>query len=194
MTCIDGDSLYADVAERAMYNGFLSSISLDGTAFFYENPLEIDPMLHRKDASVDQGKERFPIMQRKEVFECSCCPPNITRFIASIGNFLYTHENETVYVHQYMESTATFQGTAGPIQLVQRTGYPYDGKIIISANGIQRLALRIPSWCKNWTVAVDGTAVKAPGLPRICISFVRWQFSSGNAGAFNEGTADCRKS
>lgn len=162
MTRIDGDSLYADVAERAIYNGFLSSISLDGKAFFYENPLEIDPMLHRKDASVDQGKERFPIMQRKEVFECSCCPPNITRFIASIGNFLYTYQDETVYIHQYMENTTAFQGSAGPVQLVQRTGYPYDGKIIISVNGIQRLALRIPGWCKNWTVTVDEEAVTAP--------------------------------
>ena len=160
MAQIDEDARYADVAERAMYNGFLSSVSLDGKAFFYENPLEIDPMLHHKDVSVDENKERFPIMQRKEVFECSCCPPNITRFIASIGNFLYTHERGMVYVHQYMESSARFETEAGPVSLVQRTAYPYDGAVAIDVQGVRELALRIPGWCGEWSAMVDGNAVQ----------------------------------
>lgn len=160
MTRIDEDSLYADVIERVIYNGFLSSISLDGKAFFYENPLEIDPMLHNKDVSVNENKERFPIMQRKEVFECSCCPPNITRFIASIGNFLYTYEKDTVYIHQYMESSAEFDVENTRVKLVQKTDYPYNGSVSISVQGVRNLALRIPGWCEDWSIEIDGAAVQ----------------------------------
>ncbi|MDF2686587.1 MAG: glycoside hydrolase family protein, partial [Clostridia bacterium] len=77
MSRLDPDSIYADVAEKAIYNGFISSISLDGVSFFYENPLEIDPSLHKRPEVIN-GSMRFPPMRRQKVFGCSCCPPNIT--------------------------------------------------------------------------------------------------------------------
>lgn len=78
MLRLESDSLYADTAELALYNGYLASISLDGTRFFYENPLEINLLHHGRNPSVKQ-EEHLPITQRVEVFDCSCCPPNIAR-------------------------------------------------------------------------------------------------------------------
>ena len=108
MLQIDTDSKYADMAERAIYNGFLSGVSMDGKCFFYENPLEIDPRFNHVNPSVI-NKERFPITQRLEVFDCSCCPPNIARLAASVGDFLYTHDDSRLFVHQYMDSTAAWE-------------------------------------------------------------------------------------
>ena len=34
---------YADVMERALYNGIISGMQLDGKRFFYVNPLETEP-------------------------------------------------------------------------------------------------------------------------------------------------------
>ncbi len=61
---------------------------------------------------------------------------------------------------QYMESSARFETEAGPVSLVQRTAYPYDGAVAIDVQGVRELALRIPGWCGEWSAMVDGNAVQ----------------------------------
>lgn len=140
------NSKYADIAEKVIYNGFLSGVSLDGKSFFYENPLEIDPRFNKVNPSTDE-KERFPITGRVEVFECSCCPPNVVRFIPSIADLMYTYDSETLYVHQYINSKTL----DGEIEIEQVTDYPTNGKIGIKCNMPQKeLAVRIPAWCKSF--------------------------------------------
>ncbi len=147
------DSRYADAVERAMYNGVLSGVSLKGDAFFYENPLEIDIDFNNVNTSTLE-KERLPITQRMEVFECSCCPPNILRFVASVARFAYGYDENTVYVHQYMES----QATCGGVKITQKTAYPENGKIQVTcASDKAYLALRIPGWCKHFRMNRDYT-------------------------------------
>ena len=114
---------YGDIAEQAMYNGSISGVSIKGDEFFYENPLTIDLADHNKNPATKQ-KERYPITQRVKVFGCSCCPPNILRYINSIGDFLYTEDDDTLYVHHYMNSSTEFDGK----KILQNTLYPSDGK------------------------------------------------------------------
>lgn len=142
------DSKYADIVEKAIYNGVMSGVSLDGKSFFYENPLEIDPKFNNVNTSAKQ-KEHSPITQRLEVFGCSCCPPNILRFVASISGFLYSFDDETIYVHQYMDSKTNTDG----IKITQRTEYPANGKITFTCESEKKyIAFRIPGWCKSFTV------------------------------------------
>lgn len=139
---------YGDIVETAMYNGIMSGVSMDGRSFFYENPLEVDPGFNERNTSTVQ-KEHFPITQRVEVFECSCCPPNILRFIASVGGFLYGMDEDTLYVHQYMDSEAEVEG----VKLKVKTAYPADGKIVLSCKTSKKyLALRIPAWCETFHI------------------------------------------
>lgn len=149
MSLLDPTSAkYADTIERILYNGFLSGISLNGKAFFYENPLEIN--LEERQRLADFGlPQKKPITQRVEVFSCSCCPPNVNRHLASLGDFLYRYDDNTVYVEQYAESNAKL----GSLQLAQKTNYPFDEKITLSVTGdSKQIALRLPSWCKNHTL------------------------------------------
>lgn len=142
------DSKYADIVERTIYNGVMSGVSLDGKSFFYENPLEIDPDFNNINTSTKQ-KEHFPITQRLEVFGCSCCPPNILRFVASVAGFLYGFDEDTVYVHQYMDSKAETDS----IRITQKTEYPKNGRITIKCDSDKKyIALRIPAWCKNFHI------------------------------------------
>ena len=150
MLLIDNDSKYSDVIERALYNGFLSSTSLDGKAFFYTNPLEIVPYLHTRDCSVTSKSLPLPITQRKELFECSCCPPNIVRFVPSMANLIYTCDDDTVYTHQFMQSEAKIEIGGGCVEITQNTAYPFDGKIEITASKDIRMGIRIPSWCDSY--------------------------------------------
>lgn len=158
MLLLEVDSMYSDITERVFYNGFLSSISLDGKSFFYENPLEIHPEMLNRDVSIKNGGNRLPITQRKEVFDCSCCPPNITRFIASIGDFLYTNDKNTLFVHHYMASVTKATINELPMEIFQQTSYPLQGDIYFSVkgNGVKSVAFRIPYWCENYNFIING--------------------------------------
>lgn len=147
---LETNAMFADTVERVLYNGILSGISLDGKAFFYENPLEIDPDFNNVNTATGQ-KERFPITQRLEVFDCSCCPPNMVRFLAAVGGYAYAEDADTVYVNQYMDSQLKKEGTV----LSQTTRYPVDGKVCITCRSDKwYLALRIPAWCTAFTLDV----------------------------------------
>ena len=141
------DSRYGDIVERVIYNGMLSGLGLDGKTFFYTNPLEIDPEFYEVNVSTNTKRWR-PVMQRPEVFRCSCCPPNVVRFLASLGDYVYGVEGDTVYVHQFMESQAGVDGC----KVTQTTNYPVDGAVTVRAEG-KRIAVRIPGWCRSFTAS-----------------------------------------
>lgn len=158
MLGFEANSKYSDTVERVIYNGFMSSVSLDGKSFFYENPLEVVPYLHSRDTSTNKGSLiHWPQMTRSEVFGCSCCPPNIVRFIPSIANMLYGDDGETVYVHQYMQSKTVIKRKDSTLNIEQKTAYPENGKVRIKVTGSDtRLAVRIPWWCDSY----EGETVK----------------------------------
>jgi len=144
MSALEPDSRYADAAERAIYNCVLAGVSEKGDAFFYENPLEIHPEIRGRG-------ERFPITRRQKVFGCSCCPPNLTRFIASYADFLFTRHDDILYVHHYTSARTEH------IEII--TEYPREGEISLRVRGMAggRLALRIPGWCENFHCGMPGT-------------------------------------
>ena len=155
MLLIDADSRYSDTIERILYNNGLSSVSLDGKSFFYVNPLEIRTELLERNTSQENTHEWLPITERKEVFDCSCCPPNITRFIASVADFLYGVDGDTVYVHQYMNSVSEFNN----YKISQTTDYPNDGTIKIHCENISSIAIRIPSWCTQFGILCNDEVI-----------------------------------
>lgn len=144
---IDHDTVYADIIEKELYNGVLAGLSLDGRAFFYENPLEINRRNYVRNSST-KDKERYPITQRKAVFETSCCPPNINRTFASIQRYIYGLERDTVYIHQFISSELSVDDMVVNME----TNYPNDGTIRIDAKNVPVLMIRIPGWCDSFTV------------------------------------------
>lgn len=155
MSVIDPDSVYADTAERVLYNSFISGMSLDGRAFFYSNMQEYDKIVPRR-AYDDRHRIFTPAPTRVEVFGCSCCPPNVVRTVASIADFQYTADENTVWMHQYFSSEAKI----GTKTVTVETGYPYDGGVKIGYLGEDgTLALRIPGWCRDYTVTVNGRVI-----------------------------------
>ena len=156
---ITKDSKYADVMERALYNGIISAMSLDGTRFFYVNPLEALP-----EASLKDHRKSHVKTERQKWFGCACCPPNLARTLASLGNYAYAVNEDSLYVNLYVGGTVntSFHGTA--TELVVETDYPWDGKIRITvkneADSAFTTALRIPGWCTDYRLCVNGEVVK----------------------------------
>ncbi len=146
---------YADVMERALYNGVLSGMQLDGKRFFYVNPLDVLPEACEKDQH-----KRHVKPERQPWFGCACCPPNLVRLLASLENFLMSVKDDTLYLHTYAsgEMTAAIGGKNRTISI--RTDYPWDGKIVVKISGERHgtfpIALHIPSWCTGCTLSVNG--------------------------------------
>lgn len=148
-----GDAKYADIVETALYNSVLSGVSLDGKRYFYTNPLRMSDDL--------PYTLRWP-KTREEYISCFCCPPNTLRTICEAQNYAYTVNDSTLWFNLYGDSELrTSLGKKRPLVVTQHTGYPYDGKVVINLVEVpkkQKLALklRVPSWCDNATVAVNG--------------------------------------
>ncbi len=138
---LHGDAKYVDVLERIMYNGLISGVSLDGTKFFYQNPLESAG-----------GYDRSPW------FEVACCPPNIARFLPSVPGYLYAQTEDTLYVNLFAAGTAKVNiGGTKDVEVIQKTNYPWEGAVRIGVNPAWSatfvLAVRIPGWARNEAVS-----------------------------------------
>ena len=149
MFLLTGEKKYIDTAELQLYNTVLAGISLKGDRFFYCNPLEVHP--GRRDYFTAIHNTQFaPEYERPEYFACSCCPPNIIRLIASIGQYMYHvgESGEKIYVNLYNTSEFCHKGT----RIIQETDYPRDGKINfkVFADEPVNIALRKPGWCKSF--------------------------------------------
>ena len=177
MLQLDADAEYADVMERALYNGVLSGISLDGRRFFYANHLTVYPGKRLEQAASDQVAS-----VRQEWFGCACCPPNIARVIASLGQYAYSTGDDALYVHLYVGGGASCQ--VGPHKLVvrQQTEYPWKETVRLTVEPETparfELALRIPGWCRGAKLKVNGQGV-AP-VARKGYARIRRQWEKGD--------------
>jgi len=147
------EAKYTDIMEKTLYNGFLSGVSLNGKRYFYQNPLQ------------SNGTH-----QRANWFKTACCPPNIARLLASLGGYFYSISREGVWIHLYGESRATISLTRDrKIVLIQKTNYPWDGKINIKifpdAQTSFTLFLRIPGWCQNVEISVNSKLIEEIPIP-----------------------------
>jgi len=138
MNLLHGHAKYADILERALYNGFLSGVSLDGKKFFYTNPL------------TSNGKHH-----RREWYNCACCPTNVVRTVPSVPGYVCATDAEAIYVNLYAAGTAAIDHPKGKVRLTQETRYPWDGTVKIRVEPEKptalTLALRIPAWAKGET-------------------------------------------
>jgi hypothetical protein len=141
---LTGNSEYADIVERALYNGAISGISLSGDRFFYDNPLE------------SRGSHN-----RVPWFGCACCPPNIARLLGSLGKYVVSVSENAFYLHipAGIEAKTDF----GTIRV--ESNYPWSGKVRIRVEPTQptrfSLKIRIPEWAENVETDLPGADEEA---------------------------------
>ena len=141
-------SNFGNVAERALYNTVLAGMSEDGKSFFYVNPLEVNPVASHLDS-----RKRHVKPMRQKWFACACCPPNLARLISSVGEYAFGESDSTFFVHQYIG--AEINSRFGKIKI--QSDYAANGDVTITADSAVNLALRIPDWCKSYTVSAPHT-------------------------------------
>jgi DUF1680 family protein len=144
-----GESRYADLMERLLYNGFASAIGTDGQRFFYVNPLQ-----RRVDHFEDDDPGR-----RRQWFSCACCPPNIMRLLASLGHYLATVSGDTLYLHLLTGARLGARLAGGTFGVSLTTDYPWTGTAQVTVDDCPPaecgLAVRVPGWCGELTVSLN---------------------------------------
>ncbi len=163
MLLATGDPRYADTLERSLYNGFLSGVSLDGQRYFYVNPLQ------------SRGG-----IARPEWYGCACCPPNVMRQIALVGNYIATTDDMGVQLHQY--ASATIEATVGDkrVVLAMETRYPWEGHVHVTVaetgGGEWTLAFRVPGWCNHAALWLNGEIIAGGASDGNYVTLTRlWQ-------------------
>lgn len=161
---------YADVMERALYNNVLAGLALDGRTFFYVNPLEVVPAVAKRRFECHLVKT-----QRVPWFGCACCPPNLARLLASIGDYAYSQTADGLAVHLYAGGTANFKAGPTPVSLRVTTDYPWKEHVELAVNvptaAAFTLHLRLPGWCRTPGLSLNGTLLKPEvvrGYARVC--------------------------
>jgi DUF1680 family protein len=150
-----GESRYADLMERLLYNAFAASISTDGQRFFYVNPLQ-----RRYDhfETDDPGR-------RHEWFSCACCPPNIMRLLASLQHYLASTSGDTLYLHQFTGASVAAPLAGGTLGVEMSADLPWSGEVTVritqAPSGPSGLALRVPAWSTPPPLLVNGEPVPA---------------------------------
>ncbi|MDQ1050248.1 glycoside hydrolase family 127 protein [Streptomyces sp. V4I2] len=149
-----GGAKYLDVFERVLFNAYAVGLSADGTAFFYDNPLQRRPD-HEQRSGAEAGGEPL----RRPWFTCPCCPPNIVRWMAQLGDHMAAERQDALYVALYAESRIETDALTVNVE----TAYPWDGDVRLTIERAPRrpyaIRLRIPAWARDSTL--DGVPVTA---------------------------------
>ena len=158
MASIAPRGTFADVQERALFNGIISGMSLDGTAFFYVNPLEVLPEACERGRNYQHVK-----VQRQKWFGCACCPPNVARLLASLGSYIHSSRPDALYTHLFEGSEAKLRLGGRDVQVIIDTRYPWEQSVNITVKvdgGTARFlyGLRVPGWCGNYRIRLNGAA------------------------------------
>lgn len=154
MANITRDSRYAEVMEQELYNNILAGIAQDGKSFFYVNPLEIKPrqcMPHTSRAHVKARRQKW--------FGVACCPPNIARTLASLGQYIYGVDGADIYTHLYIGNQTDIPVNNDVVQIRIDSMFPWNGNIKVKVQGVKekiKLHFRIPSYSENFQLYCNG--------------------------------------
>ncbi|HHV12379.1 MAG TPA: glycoside hydrolase family 127 protein [Clostridiales bacterium] len=174
MAQIKKEARYYDIVEKALYNTVLAGIALDGRSFFYVNPLEVWP-----DNCIPRTSKEHVKPVRQAWFGVACCPPNIARTLASLGEYIYLAQQDAIWINLFISSRVRTVIQGQEVELEIDTRFPYDGRIRVSVNSPVpvrgKLYIRIPEYVKEYTVHMDGraldTGVGSDGYYRLDMEF-----------------------
>ena len=178
MLAIKPEGRYADLMELELYNAALAGMSLDGKRFFYVNPLAVDTSV----SGIVPGYQHV-LPQRPAWHACACCPPNLARLITSLGKYLWSANDDTVYSHLFIGSQA--ETRHGRISM--ESSYPWEGKAeyTIHDGGCFTLAIHIPQHAGKLQICINGKAVEVNALDGYCHIHRNWQAGDRMSVAFD---------
>lgn len=151
---IEAKGSYTDILEKELYNGILSGMQLDGSRFFYVNPLEVVPGVSGK-----LPEYRHVLPKRPQWYTCACCPPNVARLLTSLGQYAWGESDKAVFAHLYLGGEARFKNGA---VISCESNYPWneDVQYKIEEGGQFSFAIHVPAWSTETVVTLNGEPIE----------------------------------
>lgn len=157
MNVLTGDASYYDTVERALCNTVLAGISAEGDRYFYVNPLEVWPENCLPNTSMEHVK---PV--RQPWFATACCPPNIARTLASLGQYIYAQDEKSIYINLLISSVIETKIQNANVKIAVHSDIP-GGRVNVSvASDIPQsftLRIRIPQYFNNYQFVLEGRCI-----------------------------------
>ena len=166
MLGIHAESRYADVIELVLYNSGLSGIGIEGTDYFYSNPLRM--VNNSRDYEAHKDVTESPV--RQQYLECFCCPPNLVRTICKSSGWAYNlTENGVAVILFGSNQLETLLSDGSPLKMNQDTNYPWEGFVKLTIESCKSSAfeikVRIPEWAKGSVLKVNNEDVDVAVVP-----------------------------
>lgn len=137
-----GDKKYFDAFEDTLYNHLLGAQASDGSDFSYYQG-NIGKKVH----------ETLPGLY-------SCCRYRGMSLLSYLPQFIYWKDEDGFIVCLYCDSSVNTEHKGIKVRIVQKTEYPTNGKVRIIISPEQNvnfvLKLRVPSWCANCRICING--------------------------------------
>ncbi len=174
-----GKASYYVVVEQALYNTVLAGINIGGDRYFYVNPLEVVPAFCTEHTYMNHVK---PV--RQKWYSVACCPPNVGRTLASLGQYIYAKDKESVYIHQFISSQAQAELNGGNIRLEMESELLQNGRVRIRTESERggKLKIRIPAYAGDWSLRhrVPGDAEKdRQGVSKSADGYIALEIPAG---------------
>ena len=127
MALITGEARYSDLLEWQLYNAAAVGMGLNGDSYLYNNPLAC------------RGG-----ITRQAWYDVPCCPSNLSRTWADLGRYVYSRENDELWIHQYVGSRVTLEPNV-PVEVELHPSCPSVGASL--SGSIPRPARSSPCTC-----------------------------------------------
>ena len=159
MAAMFHDASYYETVERALCNTVLGGVSAAGDRYFYVNPLEVWPANCKDHTSIEYLK---PV--RQPWFEVACCPANLARTLASLGQYVYAVDDRSIYVNLLVGSTIETTLRDTDVRIEQRSGLMHGGalELDVRSSGTHPIVvrLRLPKWLEKPVFRLNGEGIQ----------------------------------
>ncbi|RYD92788.1 MAG: hypothetical protein EOP54_20215 [Sphingobacteriales bacterium] len=168
MLQVTGDATWADKIEKAVFNGGIGAVTKDFRAEqYFSAPNQFIATLNSNHLGYQNARMAF-----LPGHDTECCTGNVNRFMPYyIQQMWLETKNGGVAASLYGSSEINAVVGAGkvPVKIVETTKYPFEEAIAFEVQTQKTVKfpfrLRIPAWCANATVTVNGKKVDGKVIP-----------------------------
>ncbi|HTW46151.1 MAG TPA: beta-L-arabinofuranosidase domain-containing protein [Acidobacteriaceae bacterium] len=181
-----GDGVWGDRIERACFNAGPGAIKNDWKALqYFSCPNQFLATLN-SDHNVMEHGGRLMAYQPNPGQKTACCGGNVHRLLPNYVVRMWMRSPDgglvaTLYGPSKLNTVAGPNHV--PVEIVQSTNYPFDEQINFWFNAAHPvtfpLSLRIPAWCSEPHIAVNGASIAAPA-PKNGFITLRRRFVPGD--------------
>ncbi|MGN1016435.1 MAG: glycoside hydrolase family 127 protein [Faecousia sp.] len=158
MAALTGDAKYYDTVERALCNTVLAGISAEGDRYFYVNPLEVWPDNCLPSTSMAHVK---PV--RQSWFGVACCPSNIARTLASVGQYIFAQDEKSIYINQLISASLHTRIRDAGVKLDFQSTLMQDGSVRLNIETEKpqpfTIRIRVPEYWENPVFVLEGKTI-----------------------------------